>query len=594
MWRAGFMSTLRADAPLFIPTCLRQPGVNGAAELTGSREALAPSRKRPLVLIIFGSRGSGKTTQSNLLAEEYNLLNISSGTLFREGKQPFVELRKILLAEFGEGKERRYNGVVLDRFVAKSKFDAFYIQSILNLVMLPVPFAFMLSIDLKLAAKRAESRGDEKKGHHYWRLVEQKAQSVTANTVYAPIGCLKTIHVTNDATKEDVFAEIKSTIETQLPETLESVTFSAAARHEAKGMKLIDVYETYMKIAADVHAAVGNVYGRRDAAPLSSIGSYMDRDYFVSGDRNLRALLSTFHVTLKADGERYLLAKHKSYGYIGFPQAFTHCYDLNELFQGLELSCNFSSETTQNSRFQRPEKSVEFLFDTELMVHDGHPTFYVLDFVYFGGLEGKKIPFEKRLQTLRDYFDEHTSAAHVVCLKNYVPISKLRTLLPRWGETKLPIDGLVFQHSKVYKIGRDECLVKWKPIDMCTADFRLANGVIEGGDWVFELMVTDDVLEDAGLGEILFDGALARLPAAVVEENRLCGGMVVEMALVEKKETAGKKRTSVATQTRWSFRGVRDDKLSPNKHSVVRKIVEMEHLDFEELLELCEKVPFCT
>ncbi|ESL06097.1 RNA guanylyltransferase [Trypanosoma rangeli SC58] len=585
------MSSFNPDAPVFIPTFLRQPAKNAMGAEGRDHASLVPHRGCPLVFLIFGCRGAGKTTQSERLAKEYNLLQISSGNIYLERKQPFVELRKILLEEFGEGKERRFNGVVLDRFVANSEFDAFYIQSVLDAVKLPVPFVFVLAIDPALAAERAGMRGDNKVAYQYWRAIEQKAQAVTGNVVYAPIGCLKTIRVTKEDTAEDVFREIETTIQTQLPVNPESIKLPRAARCEANGMKLIDNYEDYMGIVVDVHAAVGNVSGRKDTAPLSTIGAYLDKEYFSFGHKKLRSLLSTFHVTLKANGQRYLFVKHKCYGYIGFPAAFTHCYDVNNLFEGVEISCEVPPDAQKFiTDKKRCDQSVEILFDTELVIHDGNPVFYVLDYLYLGGLEGKQMRFEARLNVLREFFGRLASVTSVIRLKDYVQINMLRTLMPKWEEAKIPIDGLVFQHSDVYKIGRDKFLVKWKPIEHCTVDCRLANGALEGGQWTFELMVTDDVSGNCGFGEIPYEGAHTTIPATVVHENHLCNGIIVELELMRGKEaTEGEASPAV---TRWSFRGVRNDKSSPNKYSIVKKIVELKHLTLEELVELCEKVPF--
>ncbi|RNF11509.1 RNA guanylyltransferase [Trypanosoma rangeli] len=585
------MSNFNPDTPPFIPTFLRQPAKIAMGDEGRGHVSLVQHRGCPLVFLIFGCRGAGKTTQSERLAKEYNLLQISSGDIYLERKQPFVELRKILLEEFGEGKERRFNGVVLDRFVAISEFDAFYIQSALDAVKLPVPFVFVLAIDPALAAERAGMRRDNKVAYQYWRAIEQKAQTVTGSAVYAPIGCLKTVRVTKEKTVEDVFGEIKTTIQTQLPVNPKSIKLPPAARCEAKGMKLIDNYEDYMELVVDVHAAVGNVSGRRDTAPLSTIGAYLDKEYFSFGHKNLRSLLSTFHVTLKADGQRYLFVKHKCYGYIGFPAAFTHCYDVNKLFEGVEMSCEVSPESQKFITDKKGhDRAVEILFDTELVIRDGNPVFYVLDYLYLGGLEGKQMRFEARLKVLRDFFGRLASATSAICLKDYVPINMLRTLMPKWQEAKIPIDGLVFQHGDVYKIGRDKFLVKWKPVEHCTVDFRLANGVLEGSQWIFELMVTDDVSENRGFGEIPYEGARATIPATVVHENLLCNGIIVELELMCGKGATEGEASPAAT--RWSFRGVRNDKPSPNKYSIVKKIVELKHLSLEELVELCEKIPF--
>lgn len=41
------------------------------------------------------------------------------------------------------------------------------------------------------------------------------------------------------------------------------------------------------------------------------------------------------YVTLKVDGERFLVIKHRDLGFIGFPAAFTHCFDFNVFFTNL-------------------------------------------------------------------------------------------------------------------------------------------------------------------------------------------------------------------------------------------------------------------
>lgn len=49
-------------------------------------------------------------------------------------------------------------------------------------------------------------------------------------------------------------------------------------------------------------------------------------------------------------------------------------------------------------------------------------------------------------------------------------------MLPHFTSTSCGIDGIIFQHSGFYKYGTDVNLLKWKPRELCTADFRLMNG----------------------------------------------------------------------------------------------------------------------
>lgn len=61
-------------------------------------------------------------------------------------------------------------------------------------------------------------------------------------------------------------------------------------------------------------------------------------------------------------------------------------------------------------------------------------------------------------------------------LKKYEPINRLRSLLPHFSGISCGIDGIIFQHSGFYKYGADVSLLKWKPHELCSADFRLMNG----------------------------------------------------------------------------------------------------------------------
>ncbi|KAG8348479.1 putative RNA guanylyltransferase [Trypanosoma vivax] len=545
----------------------------------------------PVVFLVLGYRGSGKTSVSKCLAAKYNLLHISSDDACCSGKHPFIELRAKLQEEFGTGGKRRYCGVVLDRFIAYSEFDAFYIQSALNAVDLPVPLVFLLDIDTELAAQRANNQERNNVASGFAQAVERKAQIVTSSTVYAPIARFRNICVTEDKCVQMVVDEITATVAAiEFTPEWAGARLPHFARRESYGTRLVQDYETFMELANDVHLAVGNVHGRRDSAPLSSVGAYLSKEYFSFARKDLRSLLSTMSVTLKADGERMLLVKHRKYGFIGFPAAFTHCYVLNGLFEGVEMGRPSLPDFTKKSVETSHEGVVEFLLDTEIVVRDSRPTLFVMDFIYFWGLEGKRVRFGQRLAVLRDYFTGLESAAHVIVLKDYVAINKARTLVNtiKTG-SELPVDGLIFQHDGVYRFGRDKLLIKWKPMELCTADFRITNGVQTHGEWTFSLMVTDDLTKETNFGETVYPNAICRIPSNVVEEHALADGMVVELALVDCVRLVGRRDDEVRE---WAFRGVRNDKTSPNKYSIVKKIVELEHLGLEELASLCEGVPF--
>lgn len=568
-----------------------------------------PTNANPLVILLFGCRGSGKTTQSLYLAKRYGLLSISSGTLYKDGKQPYAELRTIAKEHFGpEATNRSYNGIVLDRFVATGEMDAYYIQSALSEGGLPVPFVFWLQVDPQEGMQRAESRGDNKAGADHWRNVEQRAQSEVADRVYKKIGCLYVVDC-NEQNVGQVSEHIAQVIDgvflkrsryIRLPHL---TPVAGDTRFE-----LISNHEQFTALAREIHVTVGNVSGRIDTAPLSSIGGYVDRRSFeVSSERRH---LSSMYVTLKVDGERFLVVKHATYGILGFPFTFAGCFDFSHLFDGFRLPAAEpgeggktkgemvkSTESTTRNRFytvkSEKETSIEWMLDTELTstAADGKQgaTLYIIDYVYFDGRQGKRVPFWERYERLTSWFNEvkprgEGDMSLTVQLKVYRPINQLKELLPRLEDSPISIDGVVFQSNSVYKYGLDKALLKWKPKELCTADFRLMGGrQTSSGEWNFDLHTTDTT------GESAYPNAIGVFTTMEVEGYQLRNSIIVELML-DTVSAAGT-GTTVPT-TRWLFHRLRTDKPRPNKTLIVKEIISMEHLTYGELLKLCSELKF--
>nr|AAC27927.1 RNA guanylyltransferase [Crithidia fasciculata] len=562
----------------------------------------APSNANPLIVLIFGCRGSGKTTQAVNVAERYHLLHLSSGDMFKEGKQPYVEVEQAVKDHFGpEAKDRQYNGIVLDRFVATGEMDAYYLQAALNVCALPVPIVFWLQLDPKEGIKRAQQRGDQKGGADHWRYVEQRAQAMVADQVYKKIGVLHTIDC-NAIDARHVWDRIHSIINGLFPTRSRNIRLPVATPLPGyEHLQLLDDYGDFQLLTKEVHSAIGNTVGRTDSAPLSSIGGYVDATCF--SNRNECKKMSGMYVTLKVDGQRFLVIKHSHFGVLGFPFLFTGCYDFNALFDPLV----FPNAYEMHGSPAGEPSGIEWMLDAELSStgDPAHPVpvLHIIDYVFFGGKQAKRTLFAERYELLTRWFEEMLSgsgeagAYAAVVLKRYVPINELPALLPRMEDAPFAVDGLVFQANSLYKFGPDKLLLKWKPLSLCTADFRLMNGrdiVEEDGSRTteFELYTTHNERE------IAYPGATGVFTEMEVRGFQLRNSVIAELELETVKEAAdgtangGSNNNDGPPETIWRLHRLRSDKPRPNKTAIVDNIVNLKHLSYEELLEHCRELQF--
>jgi thymidylate kinase len=545
-------------------------------------------------VLVFGCRGSGKTTQAENIAERYHLLHLSSGDMYKDGKQPYAEVEQAVKDHFGpDAKDRQYNGIVLDRFVATGEMDAYYLQASLNVCNLPVPIVFWLQLDPKEGMRRAQQRGIQKTGSDHWRYVEQRAQAEVADRVYKKTGVLHTIDC-NAMDARRVWERIHSIIDGLFPTRSRNISLPFATPIPGyEQFHLLDDYSDFQQLTKEVHAVIGNTAGRTDSVPLSSIGGYVDESSFAT--RNEVKKMSSMYVTLKVDGQRFLVVKHAHFGVLGFPFLFTGCYDFNILFDPLAFPSAFE---VLGGRHEEAT-GIEWMLDAELSTTGGgsaHPTplLHIIDFVFFGGKQAKRTPFAERYELLGKWFKammessgEAGTYASVV-LKKYVPINELPTLLPRMEDAPFAVDGLVFQANSLYKFGLDKFLLKWKPMALCTADFRLMNSREvdqEDGSWTteFDLYTTDNERE------IAYPGAVGVFSEMEVRGFQLRNSVIAELELVTVKTDTS---NTNHPETVWKLHRLRVDKPRPNKTAVVDSIVNLKHLSYEELLDHCKVLQF--
>lgn len=546
--------------------------------------SLPPTPEKPLVLLFLGCRGAGKSSLSKLAAEKYNLLHLSSGEMSNEGNEPYVELRRIVVEEFGANGKKRYAGLSLDRFIALSEIDAYYLQDALSVADLPVPFVVWLKVDMNVGLQRAALRGDQKQSSLACRHEEQRIQRIVAEKFFQPIGSLLTIDA-NHIPLDEVFKQVCSRID-----------FSVCGRHAAQlsslpllttdqsslfSGELVTDFALFKSLCREIHTAVGNITNRIEAAPMSSMASYIDKSSFSSSAFNKDSHLSSSYVTEKIDGQRYLLLKHTKKGFFAFEHKFTHCFSVDKHFNGIQIYP--SAPNSYQNKLKRQSSVVDFILDTEFCSQNGRGVFFIIDFIFLYSEKGTKMCFAQRYDLLRKVFKEYVNKNNVpIALKLYVPINKLKELLPSLTNTSHPIDGVVFQHGDVYRFGTDKLLSKWKPKEQCTADFRVANKRKDGcGGWLFDILVTE--YRNGSRSEEAYEGAVLSCSEEEIIEHCLENESIAELYPLEHSSDG---------KSVWKLRKARPDKQFPNKIAVVNDIVNMEHIDYDTLLEKTSAIDF--
>ena len=224
---------------------------------------------------------------------------------------------------------------------------------------------------------------------------------------------------------------------------------------------------------------------------------------------NFNRILTDYMVTLKADGEHYLLYCDKEYGF----------YLINNRLSVSPVSLNVPSNTQDANRFK--EKISELgncLFDGELVEHDGKTRFLIFDCFFFNGRDVRDFPLYARTgnkyvaneQSRIYYIKQLTSVIEndllkdhlVIEEKNYYHISRVGRFFKRessdsdkWvmDEDSSPyyIDGLIYMpisegYPKVQMRGgriiktsslddpeNVSPILKWKPAEFLSVDFRV-------------------------------------------------------------------------------------------------------------------------
>jgi adenylate kinase family enzyme len=617
--KASYNSILRSKgtpgSPIVTPT-----GAAQAPEQPKPAEAPLPAMTKPLVVLVLGSRGSGKTTQVGLIAQRFNLMPFFSGDVVRSGRMPMPELRRLVEENFGPSAPtpRKYNGIVLDRCITAGDMDVYYLQWALSAAPdLGIPLTFLLMMDWEAAMQRAEKRdsanADAKPKSMQRRMIEHRAQFDACENIYAPLKLLKRIDC-----EDQTIAAVSLCMENIIKEHILAVnsrTFVPPANLPARffdgdvaTMQAVVDFNLFTSLKQETHAVLHNTTGTIDYAPVSQMSAMVEPSLFDSTRK--RKYMAMSFATLKADGKRLLLVKHRDKGIFGFPQSFQCVYDLGLMF------ANFSwpQPPACASSAAASSSPIEFLLDCEVVrTKRSTPTIMAFDFVYFFGEEGKRQPFSARLAKLVAYFAGIPPAAagtgaSPLELKEYVPLCQLRNLLPDYSKPPFPIDGIVIQADAEYKFGATREIMKWKPSSQCTVDFRLFGGVpppapsasgsskLQARTWVFTGKV-QVVHPDKGIDEETYPNCVIHVSDDDVEKYNLSDGAVVECvkapAAPPQPQPKGAKPGGVSNAVEssvWTFVRLRADKMLPNRLEVAQSIERINHMSYDELLKTCDSL----
>jgi hypothetical protein len=673
------------------PDALLPPTTTEEANILNTLHQLA----RPVLILVVGGRGSGKSTQSVAVAAKYGFLHLSSGDLVRQEQHPLEVLEEVLKyvtdeiakehisraaatasakgsrgasalstpskpagrAAAGatadssvEGTEndgqtgnptgspttggghkwsKARRGIVLDRFMNNAEADPYYLLELIHRYDLQLDLTINLMMSYEASIARAEERdtaeqhvttqasdadtnttgmqgasiavtptaGNQsspllKPKKDQRRLLEHLTVWKSCNSVYQQYGGLACLDVEGLSIEE-----VEHQVHLRVDRTIIGIKAGASGSRrvppepptQCPGLVMNVRYEQFHTARIDVHTPLGTPESKRSLFPGSMMTGLVSRDTV----KIMQRFLKDYHVSWKADGTRLIVVRHLQYGFIAFTGKFTHFYFIDPKYvppHWNDLPTGFEDFDDQ-SKIPANMTNATHIFDAELIQnHNGKYRIYLFDLLYAvrtpGSTEvmlGSKTFWQTRYDVLRHLCMnlQESNVWNMFVLKPFVPCGEIRSLVTQIPS--YPTDGIVFQHKGLYKVPHDERIFKWKPQSQCSVDFRLSNGVDEGGRWLFFPMV----LRIAGgtVDESGYKSTVVVVDSAVVEKEDLSDGAVVECLKTEKTLVY-----DGIEYEQWEYLRSRPDKAFPNYEYVARGIDEMKHMTQPEVVQFCEMV----
>ena len=344
---------------------------------------------------------------------------------------------------------------------------------------------------------------------------------------------------------------IQKFVTPQLPDWCkENDCFEGAEANKLKKTKFMDGMipnvdnVTDTKLVQEIQSIVNNICGWKDYRFPGSQPVSLDKE-------NIKMLTTKkYRVTWKADGQRYLMLIRGK----------------NEIFM---LDRDLAVYRVNNMTFPRRKAPNEHITDTLLdgeMVIDQYPQckmgrYLVYDIIRFEGQEVCKTIFDTRLKCIsleivqprtkqveKGLLDKREEPFEVYP-KSFWDLSQTRKLLDGDFCKNLlhETDGLIFQPlNDVYKFGQCNEVLKWKPPELNTVDFKLIIETSQSNSTVGNLMVDG------------FKPSFATIE--VTPQLRQYNNKIIECSW------------DIGTKV-WKFVRERTDKSHPNMFQTVRSIM---------------------
>ncbi len=197
--------------------------------LLASAVAWAGPPAKPLVVILIGAPGSGKTTQSAYLEKEYGLPIISADQLVKANPQAVASIQTLgtaaidprqdmIMNQLVEAKLKTIDtskGFILDGYPA-TKAQADFLAALVQKGQLPAPLVLQLDVPDSVAKKRlAKSTNPDDQGQMLDQAIADYHREMGFIQLYYPNANIKQVNGNQKAAKvsQDIQAIVAAAIQ---------------------------------------------------------------------------------------------------------------------------------------------------------------------------------------------------------------------------------------------------------------------------------------------------------------------------------------------------------------------------------------------
>ena len=431
------------------------------------------------VVILLGKPGSGKSLLAEGL-EKRGSLCFSSGNALREAraksnlfmaaeKTPLENMTTVmeLLDDFlKRSKKNNPKSIVLD-VQQPNPAGYLYISDLLRKYQLNMNLVVNLLVNNDVAKTRVVSRNRDSQDSVKRLEIYNRSGShlLLLEAVEELPGSVLTVNTT-EISSEDVCDQTEQFIN-ELSSSSISLPIEIRIPCEPN-LKVVSNFNTYKKIM-HIHqrvAAGRSFAGTQVSGCLQVTPSGQLVNKQASKKESQQPNADTHLVSRKIDGTRYLLIIEEEEYYL----ISRHCHTA--------YTMRLSSNTHQYL-----SKDSFLVFDGELVqFHDNSFHFMIFDILAEAkgvGIMAK--PLQTRLTKCLEFYPAESTSDIVsdgisISVKQYFDFNMMDKLLFEDQKSiPYPTDGIIFTPVRYYVRGADGNLIKWKPPELLTADFKLIN-----------------------------------------------------------------------------------------------------------------------